>query len=252
MSRVVVISGAGSGIGARTAERFAREGDQLVLLGRRQKRLQEVADRISGSGAPVPRVIAADLTEVSDVTSVTELIIGQHRQVDVLVHSAGNNAELTAEPGSLEGVAGALWHWTENFRANTLTAVLLTEALKSHLAPEGRVLFISSIAAYRGSGSGSYAAAKAALHPYAYDLAGGLGEQGVTVNIVAPGFISDTEFFKGRLSAERESRLIKQTATGRAGTPDDVAETLFWLASRYARHVTGQVIQVNGGAELGR
>jgi len=141
--------------------------------------------------------------------------------------------------------------WGVNFRANTLTAVLLTEALKDQLSSPGRVLFLSSIAAYRGSGSGAYAASKAALHPYAHDLARQLGPRGITVNVVAPGYIEDTEFFGGAMSEERRERLIGETSNGRVGTPADVAETLYWLASEGAGHVTSQVVQVNGGAERG-
>ncbi|MFD8811397.1 SDR family NAD(P)-dependent oxidoreductase, partial [Streptomyces sp. NPDC059627] len=142
--------------------------------------------------------------------------------------------------------------WTGNFRQNTLSSVLLTEALKDRLAdPGGRVLFISSIAAFRGSGSGSYAASKAALHPYAHDLARELGPRGVTVNVIAPGYIEDTDFFGGPVAQARREQLVAETSTGRAGIPGDVAATLHWLASPAAGHITSQIIQVNGGAERG-
>lgn len=124
--------------------------------------------------------------------------------------------------------------------------------MKQRLAsPGGRVLFVSSIAAYRGSGSGAYGAAKAGLHPYAHDLARELGPRGITANVVAPGYIEDTEFFGGAIDPARRERLVGDTSTGRAGTPGDVAATLHWLASPAAGHVTSQVVQVNGGAERG-
>jgi 3-oxoacyl-[acyl-carrier protein] reductase len=172
--------------------------------------------------------------------------------VDVLVHSAGGSGLLEPDaPGDdpLDAVAHA---WTVNFRLNTLTAVLLTEALKPRLAePGGRVLFLGSIAAYRGSGSGAYAAAKAGLHPYAHALARALGPRGITVNVVAPGYIEDTEFFGDAIGEERRARLVGETSNGRAGTPGGVAGTLHWLASPAAGHITSQIIQVNGGAERG-
>jgi 3-oxoacyl-[acyl-carrier protein] reductase len=149
-------------------------------------------------------------------------------------------------------VAWAAWHWTANFEANVLTAALLTEALRDLLARDSRVVLLSSIAALRGSGSGSYAASKAALHPYAADLARSLGPLGATVNVVAPGFIDDTEFFAGRMTDDRRSTLAGQTLNGRAGSPADVAATVFWLASAAAGHITAQIIQVNGGAVPGR
>jgi 3-oxoacyl-[acyl-carrier protein] reductase len=187
------------------------------------------------------------------VARARDEIVGRWSRVDVLVNAAGGSAALAPAPSSLDGLAQAAWAWKENLRLNTMTAVLLTEALKPHLArPGGRVLLVSSIAAYRGSGSGSYGASKAALHPYAYDLAAELGPHGVTVNVVAPGFIDDTGFFRDQLSDERRTTLISQTLNQRAGEPGDVAETVHWLASPAAGHVTAQILQVNGGAERGR
>ena len=217
-----------------------------MLLGRRREMLEK-------AGVPGALTYAGDLSEPEVVRGVGRFVAEEFGTVDVLVHSAGGNG--TLEPGSGSGDAlDAVAHdWTVNFRSNTLSAALLTEALKSRLAePGGRVLFVSSIAAYRGSGSGAYGAAKAALHPYAHDLARDLGPRGITVNVVAPGYIEDTEFFGPEIAQARRERMIRDTSTGRAGTPGDVAGTLHWLASPAAGHVTSQVIQVNGGAERGR
>jgi hypothetical protein len=76
--------------------------------------------------------------------------------------------------------------------------------------------------------------------------------RGITVNVVSPGFTAGTEFLRGRLTGEREQRLIAETRNGRAGTPADIAATVAFLASPGAGHLTGQVIHVNGGAYLGR
>ncbi|MET9380696.1 SDR family oxidoreductase [Streptomyces sp. NPDC002928] len=245
MARNVVISGGGTGIGLAAAHVFAADGDRVLLLGRRAEVLEK-------AGVPGALTYAADLSDPREVRGVADFVARELGTVDVLVHSAGGTGQL--EPGSdsddpLDVVAH---NWTVNFRINTLTAALLTEALRDRLAePGGRVLFISSIAAYRGSGSGAYAGAKAALHPYAHDLARDLGPRGITVNVVAPGYVEDTGFFGAAIEADRRERLIRETPTGRAGTPGDVAATLHWLASPAAGHVTSQVIQVNGGAERG-
>ncbi|MEU6774401.1 SDR family oxidoreductase [Streptomyces sp. NPDC046759] len=246
MTRNIVISGGGTGIGLATAQAFAADGDQVLLLGRRAEVLQK-------AGVPGALTHAADLSEPEQVRGVARFVGDRLGTVDVLVHAAGGAGHL--EPPAvgddpLDRVAHA---WTVTFRQNVLTAALLTEALKDRLAePGGRVLFISSIAAYRGSGSGAYAAAKAGLHPYAHDLARELGTRGITVNVVAPGYIEDTEFFGDTMDEDRRARLIADTVTGRAGIPGDVATTVHWLASPGAGHVTSQVIQVNGGAERGR
>ncbi|MFC3576340.1 SDR family NAD(P)-dependent oxidoreductase [Streptomyces yaanensis] len=245
MARNVVISGGGTGIGLATAQAFAADGDQVLLLGRRA----EVLER---AGVPGALTYAADLSKPRSVRGVERFVAAEFGTVDVLIHSAGGGGYREPKVDSDEPLDVVLHNWALNFGLNTLTAVLLTEALKDRLAqPGGRLLFLSSIAAYRGSGSGAYAGAKAALHPYAHDLARQLGPRGVTVNVVAPGYIEDTEFFGDAMTEERHAERIAETSTGRAGTPGDVAATLHWLASPGAGHITSQIIQVNGGAERG-
>ncbi|QIJ64506.1 SDR family oxidoreductase [Streptomyces sp. JB150] len=246
MTRNVVISGGGTGIGLAAARQFAAGGDRVLLLGRRREVLEK-------AGVPGALVHAADLTEPADVRGVREFVTAElDGRVDVLIHSVGGNGALEPPAASDDPLDAIAHDWTVNFRINTLTTALLTEALRDHLAsPGGRVLFLSSIAAYRGSSSSPYAASKAALHPYAHELARVLGPRGITVNLVAPGYIEDTGFFGGRPPEDRRAMWIAETSNGRAGTPEDVAETLHWLASPAAGHITSQVIQVNGGAERG-
>ncbi|MBT2424044.1 SDR family oxidoreductase [Streptomyces sp. ISL-22] len=245
MARNVVISGGGTGIGLAAAQLFAADGDQVLLLGRRAEVLEQ-------AGVPRALTYAADLSRPRGVRGVERFVAAELGTVDVLIHSAGGAGYLEPEVDSDEPLDVVLHNWTLNFGLNTLTAALLTEALKDRLAdPGGRVLFLSSIAAFRGSGSGAYAGSKAALHPYAHDLARQLGPRGITVNVVAPGYVEDTDFFGDTMDEERRRRLIAETSTGRAATPGDVAATLHWLASHAAGHVTSQIIQVNGGAERG-
>lgn len=245
MTRNVVISGGGTGIGLAAAQAFAAGGDRVLLLGRREEVLRK---------AKVPGALtyAADVGDVAAVRGAAGFVARELGAVDVLVHSAGGSGRLEPREEREDPLDLVADNWILNFRINTLTAVLLTEALKDRLAePGGRVLFLSSIAAYRGSGSGAYAAAKAALHPYAHDLARELGPRGITVNVVAPGYVEDTDFFGNAMDEARHQRLVAETSTGRPGTPGDVAATLHWLASHEAGHITSQIIQVNGGAERG-
>ncbi|MEU6983100.1 SDR family oxidoreductase [Streptomyces sp. NPDC046324] len=246
MTRNVVISGGGTGLGLAAARTFAAGGDRVLLLGRRREVLEE-------AGVPGASVYAADLTEPEEVRGVRKFVDAElGGRVDVLIHSAGGNGGLEPPVASDDPLDAIAHDWTVNFRINTLTAALLTEALREQLAsPGGRVLFLSSIAAYRGSNASPYAASKAALHPYAHELARVMGPRGITVNLVAPGFIEDTGFFGGPPPEERRAMWIGETSTGRAGTLEDIAETLHWLASPAAGHITSQVIQVNGGAERG-
>ncbi|MEU8570518.1 SDR family oxidoreductase [Streptomyces pathocidini] len=249
MSRTVVVSGGGTGIGLAAARTFARDGDQVVLIGRRAEVLERAAAELPGAVA-----CPADLTDPQQVARAAHFVCEEYGAVDVLVNNAGGDGRLeargAAEDDPLAAVAG---DWSLNFRLNVLTAVLLTEALRDHVAsPGGRVLFLGSIAALRGSGRNAYGSAKAALHPYAFSLARELGPRGITVNVVAPGYVEETGFFGGEVPEERRRALVAETLTGRAGHPGDIAETLHWLASPHADHITAQVIQVNGGAERGR
>ncbi|GAA2927376.1 SDR family oxidoreductase [Streptomyces mexicanus] len=245
MTRNVVISGGGTGIGLAAAQLFAAHGDRVLLLGRREEVLRK---------AQVPGALtyAADVGDVASLRGVARFVADEMGAVDVLIHSAGGSGQLEPKVEREDPLDLVADNWMTNFRINTLTAVLLTEALKHRLAePGGRVLFLGSIAAYRGSGSGAYAASKAALHPYAHDLARELGPHGITVNVVAPGYIEDTDFFGNAMDDARRERLVAETVNKRPGTPGDVAATLHWLASPAAGHITSQIIQVNGGAERG-
>jgi 3-oxoacyl-[acyl-carrier protein] reductase len=241
--RQVIVSGGGTGIGKATATAFSQRGDTVLIIGRREHVLATAAAELEGahSGARVSWQ-AADL---ADPDAVERLQLPE--TVDVLVNNAGGASRRDDE--SLQGIAATLH---ADIDQNVLTAQLLTAAVSPRLRrPSGRVINISSIAALRGGGA-SYGAAKAAIIGWSHALAADLGPAGITVNVVAPGFVSDTEFFGDAMTDERRKRLIEATLVDRAGVPEDVAAAIVYLASPEAGYVTGQVLQVNGGAFLGR
>lgn len=240
MRRNVVVTGGGTGIGRVAAELFVAAGDEVFIVGRRAELLDEAASEIGA---------VAVSGDVSTPHGVADVATALPETVDVLVNNAGGNASAGRVAGStspVEELTAVAEQWNANWQANVLTAVLTTTALTPRLADGGRVVTIGSIAAPQGSGA--YGAAKAALESWNVGLAGRLGDRGITANVVSPGLTENTEFFGGRLSDERRSRLVAATATKRAGTPADVAAVIVFLASAAARHVTGQVVPVNGGA----
>jgi 3-oxoacyl-[acyl-carrier protein] reductase len=220
---------------------LAGEGYDVIIVGRRAEVL---ADAVKWIG-PQASAVTADLADPDQVAAVADAVAG--RAVDVLVNNAG--AFVGGDDTTPAGLA-ARWHAT--FDSNVLTAVLLTEALYPLLRrPGGRIVLTSSIAAQRGGG-GPYSAAKAALHGYGLDLAARLGAEGITANVIAPGYVTDSEFFAGRMTEEGHRQRVAATLVGRAGVPDDIAEAVRWLVGPGGSFVTGQIINVNGGSVLGR
>jgi 3-oxoacyl-[acyl-carrier protein] reductase len=240
--RNVVITGGGTGIGYAVAKLFVDAGDQVVITGRREQVLKDAAGRL---GPAVSTVVF----DASDPAAVAEAAGALPGRVDVLVNNAGGNTDFDRpDPG--DDLAALAATWRANLDANLLSAVLVTTALGARLPDGGRVVMIGSIAARKGAGG--YGASKAALEAWTASVATELGPHGVTANLVAPGLTENTEFFRDTLTETRRQSLIGATLTKRPGDTDDVAATVYFLASPAARHITGQVLHVNGGAYLGR
>ncbi|MEU1721757.1 SDR family oxidoreductase [Nonomuraea sp. NPDC005692] len=238
--REVVVTGGGTGIGYAIAEAFASLGDRVTITGRREHVLKEAAARLGAAYVPF---------DAASPAAVKDALDSLPAHVDVLVNNAGGNTNLDrGQSGDLADVAEAWW---ANLNVNLLSAVLVTTALAPRMGEGGRIVSIGSIAA-RGTGSGSYGAAKAAVESWTADLAAELGPRGITANVVAPGLVMETEFFRGRLTEEGIRARVQNTRNGRPGTPSDVADTVLFLASAGAGHMTGQVLHLNGGAYLGR
>ena len=242
----IVVSGGGTGIGAAVARRLAGEGRHVTVVGRRSGPLEAIAAAL-GSGVDLA---VADVSTEDGAAAVARQLSDRGLGCLGVVATAGG---ISGGSESGTALARACDEWQASFRSNILTAVLLVEALRSALeADGGRVVLLSSVAALRGSGGGPYGAMKAALHAYAFDLARELGEHGGTANVVAPGFVPDTEFWSGRLTDESRANRAAQSLVNRAGTPDEVASLIAWLLGPDGGWMTGQVLSPNGGVVLGR
>ncbi|MET8139230.1 SDR family oxidoreductase [Sphaerisporangium sp. NPDC005288] len=257
MTRTVVVTGGGTGIGYAVAAAFAEQGAHVYITGRREPVLAEARSRL-GDGVST---VVCDATDPDQIEALRDQL---PTTVDVLVNNAGGNRDLDGPgpgagapqlgavglsgqgprtPDNLHALAAA---WRANLEGNLVSAVLMTAALDKQLAPGGAVVHIGSFAADRGAGS--YGAAKAGLNSWNLFLARQLGARDITSNVVSPGYIADTEFFRDRNGQQFHDARVAETMNGRAGYPEDIAGAVVFLASPAARHVTGQVLNVNGGA----
>jgi 3-oxoacyl-[acyl-carrier protein] reductase len=193
------------------------------------------------------RAVQCDHT---DPDALHRLLAELPERIDVLINNAGGNADFDSEPGTEADLATYARAFRANLEANLISAALTTKAVEGRLPTGGAVVQIGSIAADQASGS--YGAAKAGLANWNLNVAVELGPSGITANVVAPGYIADTEFFRDRLSGEGRGALVDSTATGRAGVPSDIVGAVAFLVSPAARHITGQVLNVNGGARTTR
>jgi 3-oxoacyl-[acyl-carrier protein] reductase len=228
--RQVVVTGGGTGIGLAVAAEFARHADQVTITGRREQVLKDAA-------AGLPGTVGYACFDASDPHAVQAALPQLPDQVDVLVNNAGGNTDFDREPAADGDLAGLAAAWRANLDANLLSAVLVTAALTPRFAPDARIISMSSIAARRGAGS--YGAAKAGVEAWTADLAAEFGPRGITANVISPGLTTGSEFFRGRLTDTRYEHLVAETRNRRAGTTDDIAATVAFLASPQARHITG-------------
>jgi 3-oxoacyl-[acyl-carrier protein] reductase len=247
VNRIVLVTGGGNGLGRAVAARFLADGDTVFITGRNAGRVADTAAEIGAK--PIP-------ADASDPAQVARMAAELGDDLDVLVNMAGGNTDFTAADtagpaggpiAELERMAAV---WRANLDANLLSAVLTTTAVLGRLRAGGSIINVGSIGAEYASTS--YGAAKAALAAWTAGLSAEVGGQGLTANVISPGYIAETDFFRGRLTEERKARLIEATHDGRAGQPGDIAETAYFLASAGARHITGQTLHVNGGAHTTR
>jgi 3-oxoacyl-[acyl-carrier protein] reductase len=246
-SGLAVVSGGGTGIGLASAERLLARHD-LLIVGRRPEVLAAASRRLTELGTDNSvHTISADLRDPGEVQRVADLIDELSLPLRVLVNNAGGNLA----PSPAPELAALRGQYLANFELNVLTAVLLTQVLLDRFSrPGGRIITIGSIAGLRGNAS--YGAAKAALHPWSAELAIRLAPEGITVNLITPGYIGETEFYQERMSPEFHAARSQQAPVGRGGTPAEVAALVDYLAGPDAGFVTGQILNINGGAWLGR
>lgn len=239
-----LVTGASLGIGRATALRLAADGFEVAVHYRTHAAEAErvVAQIRSDGGAAFS--LGADLGRREEVERLATTIGSRWPAVDALVHNAGEYPRVAFPDLAPDAVE-------ECFRTHVFGPTELTRRLLPHLrrADPGRVVFVSSVLAFQGSGHGAhYAAAKSALLGLAGSLARELAP-GVRVNSVAPGSI-DTSILAGD-TPERRAERERAIPLGRIGRPEEVADAIAFLVSNRASYLTGTTLHVNGGLRIG-
>lgn len=244
--RVVLVTGASSGIGAAAAVRFGELGCKLVLVARSAAGLEGVAGRCREAGATAVTVLSHDLAVPGQCEAAVAGAVRQFGQLDVLVNSAG-----ILMSGGVENLTGENYDLVMNI--NTRAAFLLTQAAVPHLlATRGNVIHVSSVTGIRAfPGVLGYCMSKAALDQLVRCAALELGGRGVRVNSVNPGVIVTDCHKRGGMEAEQYEQFLQHSTTthalGRVGQPAEVADLIAFLASDRAAFITGQTIGIDGG-----
>ena len=237
MKRALVTGGSG-GIGAAIARRLAQDGLHVIVHGHRNRSQAEaVVAEIHASGGAGETAIF----DVADPAASASVLNGllEAGPIQVLVNNAGIHAD-----APLAGMTAEQWHSVVDTTLHGfyhVTQPLLLPMLRTRW---GRIISISSVAGILGNrGQANYAAAKAGLHGASKSLAFEVASRGVTVNVVAPGIIL-TPMTQAAFSKEQIDAMVP---VKRAGTPEEVAALVGFLAALEAGYITGQIISINGG-----
>ncbi|MFI7317200.1 SDR family NAD(P)-dependent oxidoreductase [Streptomyces venezuelae] len=246
--RRVLISGASRGLGRALARAFAENGDRVAVhYGSREEDARATLDSLAGEGHVL---VGGDLSDPAGAADVAERAAEALGGIDVLVNNAAVNLPHPLADTPYEEWA-ALWQ-------RHVSVNLLATANLSHLAARrmidqgtgGRIVNIGSRGAFRGEPDHpAYGATKAAVHALGQSLAVSLAPHGIAVASVAPGFFA-TERVAHRLSGAEGEAIRAQSPFGRAGTADEIAAAVLWLASPVAEWASGAVLDLNGASHL--
>lgn len=236
--RKALVTGGSGTIGAAICRRLAADGLHVLVHANRQTTAaQALCEQLRDSGATADWV-QFDVTDGEACRQALDTVLADG-PVQVLVNNAGIH-----DDAAFPGMSAQQWHRVIDVSLHGFFNVTQPLSMPMARSRWGRIISVSSVAALTGNrGQTNYAAAKAGLHAASKSLAQELASRNITVNVVAPGII-ESDMSAGVFDAETIARMVPMK---RAGSPDDVAHLVGFLASEQARYITGQVISVNGG-----
>jgi 3-oxoacyl-[acyl-carrier protein] reductase len=240
-NQVAVVTGAGRGIGHAIAGRLANEGARVACVSRTEANAKTTADEINAMRADAAKYYAVDVGDHAAVQKIGAQILQDFGKIDILINNAGMTRDGLAMRMSLED-------WDSVINTNLRGAFSFTQAVLRTMVKRrsGRIINISSVSGIMGNaGQTNYAASKAGLIGFTKSLARELAGRNITVNAVAPGFIT-TDMTAG-LSDKVKETLHAKIPLGKTGTPEDIANAVAFLASAEAGYITGQTLCVDGG-----
>ena len=238
--KTAIVTGASRGIGAAIAHRLCEVGANVVICSRSTETISETATTLKDKGYSI-HAMAADISKKEDVEALVEKTIEQFSQIDILVNNAGITRDMLLMRLKDED-------WEAVLQTNLTGTMYCTRAVLRPMIRQksGNIINISSVIGLMGNpGQASYAAAKAGIIGLTKTTAKEVGTRGITVNAIAPGFI--TTDMTAQIPEEFQEKLLELIPLQNFGAPEDVADAVCFLVSDAARYITGQTLQVDGG-----
>ncbi|MDD5290032.1 MAG: SDR family NAD(P)-dependent oxidoreductase [Patescibacteria group bacterium] len=241
-NKVAIVTGAKQGIGFGIASALAKEGYQIVVSDLKQADCETAAAAITKLGVKT-LAVACDVSKKNEVGNLISQTIKEFGQLDILV----NNAGIYPYVSFLDMTET---DWDKVMAVNLKSVFLCSKAAVKEMKAGGKIVNISSIASFIGfEGLAHYCASKGGINSLTRALALELANKKININSIAPGAI-ETPGASGGMTEETKKETIALIPWGRLGTPDDIAQSVVFLASNKADYITGQVLVVDGGWTL--
>jgi len=235
-----LVTGSSKGIGAAIAQALAYAGADIVLLGRTAESLEATKSSIVNIGRKVEIV----LCDVSSPEAIKEVFANiAEMNVDILINNAGSISRAPAAETEIDD-----WHRIIDTNLNSVFQISLACGRAMIAKGSGTIINIASLLSFQGGiNVPAYTASKHGVAGVTKALANEWGSRGVTVNAIAPGYISTDNTAALRADADRNASILARIPIGRWGNPDDIASVAVFLASPAARYINGEVLTVDGG-----